>query len=231
MQQQYPMKVLITAGGSKEPIDRVRYIANFSTGQTGLFLTRFFLEKKCNVTLLIPSDIWIPHDVNKKAYLEKFTTFDHLKKSLMSLLASHHFDAVIHLAAVSDYFISEIFVEGTRLKSQEIPQKITGSQELTLKLKLNSKLLPQLKSFSQNKDIFVIGFKLTDTENVKEEKAQIKEMLSDPNIDAIVHNRLSEVKADQHIAQIYKKGSFLQKVTTKKNLAQVLFQILKESHT
>ena len=40
------MKLLITAGGCKEPIDRVRHIANFSTGTTGLFLTRFFLEQK-----------------------------------------------------------------------------------------------------------------------------------------------------------------------------------------
>ena len=224
------MKILITAGSNKQPIDCVRYITNFSTGKTGLFLTRFFLEKKCNVTLLISSDIWIPPYIDKNAYLEKFTTFDNLKSSLIDLLKVHHFDAVIHLAAVSDYFVSDIFMDKTRLENKKIPYKITNTQELTLKLKLNPKLLPQLKSFSKNKDIFIIGFKLTSAENVKEEEAQIKEMLSYPNIDGFVHNRLSEVKADQHIAQIYKKGFFLQKVTTKKDLAQALFQVLKEGN-
>ena len=222
------MKLLITAGGCKEPIDHVRHIANFSTGKTGLFLTHFFLEKSHEVTLLISSDVYIPSHIREHAHIEKFTTFKDIKESLTSLLSYHHFDSVIHLTAVSDYFVSDILIEGVSLKNQKIPQKITSSKEVTLKLKPNPKLLPQLKSFSKNKDIFVIGFKLTDTDDIKEEKAQIKEILLNKNIDGLVHNRFHEVTEDQHIAQIYKKEKFFQEAKTKKDLATSLLNIMKK---
>ena len=220
------MKILITAGGCKEPIDRIRHIANFSSGQTGLFLTYFFLEKKHEVTLLISSDISISSYIKDHAHIEKFTTFEDIKESLISLLKLKHFDSVIHLAAVSDYFVSDIFLDGVSVKNQRSLKKITGSKEITLKLKQNPKLLSQLKSFSKNKDIFIVGFKLTDTPHIEEEKAQVKEMLLNNNIDGLVHNRFNEVEGDQHIAQIYKKGVFFRKTETKKQLAQVLLEII-----
>ena len=219
------MNLLITAGGCKQPIDRIRHIANFSSGQTGLFLTHFFLKQKHKVTLLISSEVEIPSYIKEHAYIEKFTTFKDIKNSLKSLLSCHHFDSVIHLAAVSDYFVSDILIENTPLHQEEIPQKITGSKEVTLKLKQNPKLLPQLKSFSKNKDVFVVGFKLTDTNDMKEEEDQIKDMLLNKNIDGLVHNRFHEVTKDQHIAQIYKKGKFFQNTKTKKELAQSLLKL------
>ena len=222
------MKLLITAGGCKEPIDRVRHIANFSTGATGLFLTRFFLEQKQKVTLLISSEASIPSYIQENAQIKRFTTFKDIKESLISCLDNEHFDSVIHLAAVSDYFVSDILIEGTPLNNQKIPQKIKSSKEITLKLKSNPKLLPQLKSFSKNKDIFVIGFKLTDTNDMKEEEDQIKDFFLNRNIDGLVHNRFHEVTKDRHIAQVYKRGKLFQKTTTKKELAQSLLNIMKE---
>ena len=221
------MKLLITAGGCKEPIDCVRHIANFSTGNTGLFLTHFFLKQKHTVTLLISSDVYIPSYIKEHAYIKKFTTFKDIKNSLKSLLSCYHFDGVIQLAAVSDYYICDILVESISLYSKEIPQKITSSKEITLKLKQNPKLLPQLKSFSKNKEVFVVGFKLTDTSNKEEEQTQIKDMLSNKNIDALVHNRFYEITKEQHIAQIYKKGMLFEKVKTKKELAQSLLKLFK----
>ena len=222
------MKILITTGGCKEPIDRIRHITNSSSGQTGLFLTHFFLEEKHEVTLLISSDISISSYIKAHAHIEKFTTFKDIEESLISLLGCQHFDSVIHLAAVSDYFVSDIFLDGVSLKNQKSLKKITGYKDITLKLKQNPKLLSQLKSFSKNKDIFVVGFKLTDTPDIEEEKTQIKEMLLNKDIDGLVHNRLDEVKEDQHITQIYKKGVFFQKTETKKQLAQTLLNIMEK---
>lgn len=216
------MKLLITAGGTKEPIDSVRFISNISTGQTGLFLTQAFLKAGHNVTLLIASGINIPSHLQGLVDLERFTTFTSLKQLLEKHLSHTFFDGAVHLAAVGDYYVAEAFAERTPLNMQK---KITGFQKITLQLRMHPKLLPQLKTLSQNKDMIVVGFKLTDTTG--NDVDQIQNMLSNKNIDVVVHNRLCEVKREQHIAQVYQKGHFLKKVMNKADLAKVLLGVLK----
>ncbi|HBC90535.1 MAG TPA: phosphopantothenate--cysteine ligase, partial [Lactococcus sp.] len=46
------MKILITAGGTTEPIDTVRGITNFATGSLGKFTAEEFLEHGHHVILL-----------------------------------------------------------------------------------------------------------------------------------------------------------------------------------
>ena len=51
---------------------------------------------------------------------------------------------------------------------------------------------------------------------MREEESQIKDMLSNKNIDGLVHNRFHEVTKDQHIAQIYKKRTIFSKSNNEK---------------
>ena len=221
--QQGQMKLLVTAGGTKEPIDSTRYIGNWSTGQTGLFLTQAFLKAHHNVTLLMANDVFVPDNLCNVATLKRFVTYTHLKELLFHYLSADFFDGVVHLAAVGDYFVSDVLTEDVKLPRKE---KITGVQRLTLKLEQNPKLLSQLRDFSRNKHIVVVGFKLTDTDDMQQEKKQVQEILIKQNVDILVHNKLSEVNKDQHIAQVYRNGKFFQKVKDKKNLAKVLLQLL-----
>ena len=46
------MKVLITAGATREPIDEVRFLSNVSTGATGAALAENFARRGHEVTLL-----------------------------------------------------------------------------------------------------------------------------------------------------------------------------------
>ena len=46
------MRVLVTAGGTEEPLDGVRRLSNISTGATGLELARTFAKKGAEVVLL-----------------------------------------------------------------------------------------------------------------------------------------------------------------------------------
>ncbi len=223
------MKLLITAGSTKEFIDSVRYISNISTGQTGLFLAQAFVQFHQKVTLLIASDVSIPDEIKESTVVIPFTTYRDLQRALSSQLSLNHFDAVIHLAAVGDYCISDILMEDHRITRMQSVKKITACQSLTLKLKQNPKLLPQLKALSQNKSILVAGFKLTDTNNVQEETNQIKEILYCDTVDIVVHNRLSEIKGEKHKAEIYKNKKLFQKVESKKELAESLFKTM-ESH-
>ena len=47
------MKILITGGGSEEPIDNVRAVCNFSTGRTSAFLADFFAGAGHEVTEIV----------------------------------------------------------------------------------------------------------------------------------------------------------------------------------
>lgn len=219
------MKLLITLGGTKEPIDSIRYISNISTGATGLVFAKTFLNANYTTTVLASSDVAIPYDIKTAAQVDSFTTFEHFRKLLESYLSSHHFDIVVHLAAVSDYSISDISIEGVKVKNQAALKKISGSQSINLKLKANPKLLPKLKLFSKNKNIFVVGFKLTDTEDIRQENYQIQKLLHNKNIDLLVHNRLSDITKTQHMAQVYSKQNIFRKVTTKKELSESLLEI------
>lgn len=219
------MKLLMTFGGTREPIDSIRYISNISTGATGLFFAKAFLNANYTTTLLASSGIAIPVEIRKSARVESFTTFENLKNLLMFYLSSHHFDIVVHLAAVGDYFVSNILIEGGQKGVQVVKGKISGHRDIYLKLELNPKLLPKLKSFSRNKDIFVVGFKLTDTEDTRQESCQVQRVLNDKNIDALVHNKLSDITGDQHIATVYHKRNFFKRATTKKELSETLLEI------
>ena len=46
------MKILITSGATREPIDQVRFITNMSTGKTGASLAESFAKKGHDVTYL-----------------------------------------------------------------------------------------------------------------------------------------------------------------------------------
>ena len=94
------MKVLITSGSTWIKIDDIRIITNRFTGKTGLFLARKIHEAGHTVTLLTN-----PHCLNikkgKSVILYRY--FDEFENQVVKLLKHNKYDAIIHMAAVSDY--------------------------------------------------------------------------------------------------------------------------------
>jgi phosphopantothenate-cysteine ligase/phosphopantothenoylcysteine decarboxylase/phosphopantothenate--cysteine ligase len=103
------MKILVTAGGTIAPIDRVRSITNAFTGRTGARLALAAFERNHQVTLLTShSDTaasvaggTLPSD--SRWELKSYRTIDDLLQLMRDQLQSGSCDAVIHSAAVSDY--------------------------------------------------------------------------------------------------------------------------------
>ena len=89
--------ILITAGGTREPIDAVRYIGNRSSGKMGHSLAEICLERGANVTLVTTSNILVPKGIKKISVV----TADEMKKEVISRLDST--DCVIMAAAVADF--------------------------------------------------------------------------------------------------------------------------------
>jgi phosphopantothenoylcysteine synthetase/decarboxylase len=125
------MKVIITAGPSYEPIDRVRRLTNFSSGELGTLLSEAFAAAGHQVVCFrgeastFPPPLW-PVEV------VPFKTNDDLESNLRRLLRKEDVAIVFHVAALCDFRVSEIADEkGSPLDAGKISSR-DGALKLTL---------------------------------------------------------------------------------------------------
>jgi len=190
--------ILVTAGGTREPIDPVRYIGNLSTGRTAAALTDGLARRGHSVTWLGAESAIRPRFADN---VETFVSYKDLANRLTGLLGAHRFDAVIQAAAVSDYSVEHIEHDGeTRPVSEN---KLSSDGRLSLHLKPNPKLLPLLRGWSANPDIKVIGFKLTYGAGTDERRRAVKRLFEDSDTNAVVHNDLSEIAGNRHAYTLF----------------------------
>lgn len=209
-------KVLITAGATREPLDGVRFITNFSTGKTGASLADYFSDQGYAVTYLHGPGAALPTHGDVRA--KEFSDFASLEQTLKSEL-KQKYDVVVQAAAVSDFSVEEI-----RSRDGKIDRdgKIRSNQELEMKLKQNPKLVLNLKEWSQPHQPTVVAFKLTNTKDSKERSNAVDRLLTRPEIDAVVWNDLSEIQFDRHNGLIFWKDKKPTRFSTKAELAEGL---------
>lgn len=218
------MKILITGGGTCEPIDSVRYITNFSTGRTAAFLADFFCEKKHDVTALVAENAQKP----KKAKTLTYKTFLDLQNELESECKNSGYDAVIHAAAVSDYSVQEISVDGKIFKPGEI-LKIPSGKSIFLKMQENPKLLQKIKLWS-GKSTKLVAFKLTSGATEEEQQNAVQKIFfaeKDFAPDFVVQNDKSEITEILHPCKIYKNSdTIIARPQNLQELAESLMGVL-----
>ena len=164
------LKFLITAGGTREPIDPVRYIANRSTGKQGYALAKAAKIRGAEVTLVTSMEMEAPPDI--KVLCSE--TASEMQGVVME--EGLKADVVIMAAAVADYRPSEM-----------LDQKIKKTELLnTLDLVATHDFLVDLGN-SKRTDQTIVGF-AAETENL-EENALSK--LVRKNLDLIVANDVS----------------------------------------
>lgn len=161
--------VLITAGPTRERIDPVRFISNYSTGTFGYALASEALKRGCRVTLVSgPTNIEAP----KGAKLIRVESALDMRKAVLSELK--RVKCVIMAAAVSDW----------RLKKVPARKIKRSSGRICLELVENPDILSEIGLRKAGK--VVVGFAL-ETEDL--EKNAIKKLLV-KNADIIVANAL-----------------------------------------
>jgi len=227
------VRVLVTSGGTTVPIDGVRAIGNTSTGSTGAALASAFAAAGHSVTLLhsatavLPSEGWVRESPspNPRIELVDYLTFADLEAALRRLLAVGRYDAVIHLAAVSDYDVDHLEVDGRRIEVDPAGKLASGGA-VSVHLRPTPKLLAQLKSYAEpsGHEPFVVGFKLTNGATPDERAAAVAAVT--PNTDAVVHNDLTEIGAGRHGATIYRDGRTVARCATKDELAARLIELV-----
>ena len=207
-------KILVTAGGTVEPIDPVRFICNRSSGKMGCEIARAAQNAGAEV-ILVAANISVPPPQN--VGLVKVETALEMRDAVLAEYDS--VDAVIMSAAVSDYRVKNVS-----------PQKIKKDAEsLTLELIKNPDILKELGQRKTNQ--LLVGF-AAETQNVVE-YASAK--LAEKNLDFIVANNVAQEGAgfgvDTNIATlIHRDGTQenLQKMS-KAALAEIIVQRVAEN--
>lgn len=137
-------RILITGGGTREPLDPVRFIGNRSSGKQAVALAQRAMQRGADVTLIAAHlEVEPPAGVD----LVSVSTAAQMHSEVMTL--SPEFDIVIMAAAVSDYRIDA--VSGSKLK------KVDNGGELHLTLVENPDILKELSSSKSAKQL-IIGF-------------------------------------------------------------------------
>lgn len=198
-------KLLITAGPTREPLDPVRFITNYSSGKMGYALAEKAVQRGAKVTLISG-----PTNLTPPLGLSKYIAVDTAQEMFQAVM--EHFtyaDVIIKSAAVADFSPKDI--EQNKIKKQDFNMRI--------ELKKNPDILQELGK-RKTKQILV-GFAAETTEVL--ENAQNK--LKRKNLDFIVMNNLTEEGAgfavDSNIVKILHKDGRIEELSKmlKKDLA------------
>lgn len=105
------MKIVVTAGNTLVPIDRVRCITNIFTGRTGAQIALQARASGHDVTLLTshPEVLDELNRSDEQLQVQRYRTFEDLQTILQHAIQQTNVDALIHCAAVSDYLAGGIF--------------------------------------------------------------------------------------------------------------------------
>src|SRR5947208_2456797 len=101
------MKVIVTCGPSYEPIDQVRRLTNFSTGELGVLLSDQLIRAGFEVFCLKGSGATHPGP-GQRCHLSLFDTNHDLLDLLKQTSEAHEIAAVFHLAALCDYKVRRV---------------------------------------------------------------------------------------------------------------------------
>lgn len=209
------LKILITAGPTRERIDPVRFISNYSSGKMGFAIVKAAIEKGAQVTLISgPVNLPTPKGVFKR--IDAISALDMYKAVMLSI---DNQDIFIACAAITDYRVKNIAIKKIKKKNKK---------KLTLKFTKNPDILSEVASLSYNKRPYIVGFS-ADTENIQI-NAQEKRIRK--NIDLICANDISKPNQGfnsnyNELHLFWNKGNMLLSINNKISLAKkLLHQII-----
>ncbi|MBQ3642901.1 bifunctional phosphopantothenoylcysteine decarboxylase/phosphopantothenate--cysteine ligase CoaBC [bacterium] len=162
-------KIVVTAGGTKENIDAVRYIGNYSSGKMGIALADCAYYKGAEVVLITTVN------TDKKYKVVNVTTADEMYNAVKNEF--NDANSLIMTAAVSDYKVKN--------KSEQKIKK--DGKPLTIELIENPDILSEMCKIKKSNQT-IIGF-CAESENLIE---NAKQKIQRKNCDFICANDISQ---------------------------------------
>jgi phosphopantothenoylcysteine decarboxylase/phosphopantothenate--cysteine ligase len=162
--------ILVTAGPTREEIDPVRYVSNYSSGKMGFAIAAAAQQRGAQVTLIAgPTNLTVPVGVR---CMPVFSA-DEMRTAVFTHL--DNVNVVIKAAAVADY----------RPVARSVQKMKKTADKLTLKLEKNPDILAELGQ--QKGELVLVGF-AAETERLLVHAA---EKLQKKNLDLIVANDIT----------------------------------------
>lgn len=168
------LNIMITAGPTREPLDPVRYISNYSSGKMGFAIAAAAARRGANVTLVSgPVSLPMPPFVKR---VDVITALD-MEAAVQAAVQQQHI--FISCAAVADY-------RAETIASEKIKKQAAQSDELIIKMVKNPDIVAGVAALSDNRP-YVVGF-AAETNNVEEYARQKR---TRKNLDLICANDVS----------------------------------------
>lgn len=211
------MKILITSGGTKIPIDRVRSITNMSKGTFGSRIADAFYNEGLKmfryrneydilidkITFFMAKGSKLPtlQSVNDETYEDgyrpieyvEYSTFDDYKTGIEKLLTEETYDIIVVAAAVSDYGVANYY-DG-KYRSRE--------NDMCIKLVKLPKILPIMRKLAPNS--VICGFKLLVDSTEDELVEAMRKQIVESDVDLVIGNDLRDIKSDNHSLLVISK--------------------------
>lgn len=212
------MRVLITAGGTQEPIDTVRSITNHATGKLGAMIADAFaaLLEVEEIIFLCGRHSLTPK--TEKARVIRIQGTLELEQAILDLAETAQPDVIIHSMAVSDYRVKQVTTVSAMAKaamqaegqdlhevSEAIAQadtvgsggKIRSSvDDLVIVLEQTPKIISLLRDVAP--ESVIVGFKLLDGVSEEELLSTAGNLLEANRCDFVLANDMKTVNTPCH---------------------------------
>lgn len=209
------MRVIVTAGGTREPIDDVRVIANSSTGRLGVHVAEALAAAGHDVLLL--HGVAAARPTRREGIrCEAFSASADLAAALERHVPGA--DAVIHAAAVADYV--PVRAEG------KIP---SDAEELVLRLRRAPKLIDRLRDLAPS--ALLVGFKLTSGKSEDDRLEIARRLVARARLDLVVANDAAHTGESDHEAWLVTSDAVLAHPIGKAAVAAALVDVLARRET
>lgn len=228
--------VLITAGGTVEPIDGVRGITNFSSGALGALIADTLTDSK--VFLIKARKAVNPTNAAQNITIIETSDTQSVQEAIDSVMKNNQVDYLIHSMAISDYTVDKVVsvdelitsMEDKTYTKEEIINLLQNPPAIANRSKVSSTIKQPLLYLKQTPKIIstikekwphvkLIGFKLLNGVSKEELINVASASLIKNKAEYIIANDLTQISKTTHKAYIVNdKGVFIE-TPTKKDLA------------
>lgn len=211
------MNIIVTSGGTREPIDSVRSITNHASGRLGAIIAdAFAAQEQVDYVVYVCGSRSVMPKSPKVETVNIEGTHD-LERVLRELTAKETFGAIIHSMAVSDYRVRRVttvsamaeaaihaeqtqdgvasaMIEADYLASKgKISSKV---EDLAILLERTPKIIGLLRGLAP--DAVIVGFKLLDGVSHEKLMETAQKLLEKNDCDFVLANDMDTVKSPVH---------------------------------
>jgi phosphopantothenoylcysteine decarboxylase/phosphopantothenate--cysteine ligase len=206
--------VLISLGGTFEPIDSVRGITNKSSGKMGLALAKQAYILGANVTLVVAN---VSVEISSLFNVIHVETSKEMADVIFDIVEDY--DVFISTAAVSDFEVIE-----------RRNKKIDSDSSLAISLKPTVKIIRQIKKI--NPSIFLVGFKAEFNISRDDIICCARKQINDAGTDLVVANDVSKENcnfgSDKNEVLVIDEDVLSVPLASKDEIAEIIINVISE---